>query len=43
MKTKLKLNVESAPALDDAARVTVAEVIAPAARGVVAGDQVIVR
>lgn len=39
----LKLNVESAPALDDAARVKVAEVIAPAAKGDVVGDQVIVR
>jgi hypothetical protein len=42
VKTALKLKVERAPALDEAARVTVAEVIAPADRGVVAGAQVIV-
>jgi hypothetical protein len=36
----LKLNVESAPALEDAVRVTVAEVIAPAAKGEVVGDHV---
>ena len=37
------LNVESAPALDDAVRVKVAEVDAPAANVEVVGDQVIVR
>ena len=42
VKAKLKLNVESAPALAEAARVTVAEVTAPEAKGDVVGDQVIV-
>lgn len=37
------LNVESAPALDDAARVNVAEVIAPGAKVDDVGDQVTVR
>lgn len=43
VKATLKLNVESAPAPDDAARVNVAEVIAPAAKVDDAGDQVNVR
>jgi hypothetical protein len=43
VKAMLKLNVESAPALDDAARVKVAEVDAPAAKVDAVGAQVIVR
>ena len=43
VNTTLTLNVESAPALEDAARVNVAEVVAPAARVVDAGDQVNVK
>ena len=39
----MKLNVESAPALAEAVRVNVAEVIAPAAKGVVVGNQVNVK
>jgi hypothetical protein len=39
----LQLNVEIAPALDDAARVNVAEVYAPAAKVENVGDQVTVR
>jgi hypothetical protein len=43
VKATLKLNVESAPAPDEAARVNVAEVFAPAAKVDDAGDQVNVR
>ena len=39
----MKLNVESAPALDDAVRVNVAEVDAPADSVEDVGDQVIVK
>ncbi|MGA3059748.1 MAG: hypothetical protein ABSD92_05200 [Candidatus Bathyarchaeia archaeon] len=43
MNATLKLNAEIAPALDDAARVNVAEVDAPAAKVEDVGDQVIVK
>jgi hypothetical protein len=39
VKAMLTLNVESAPALDDAARVNVAAVVAPAAKVDDVGDQ----
>ena len=43
VKTILTLNVESAPAFDEAARVNVADVIAPAVKVDDVGDQVTVR